>query len=176
MSLYALGDKSPRLTANDKCWIAPNAQLIGDVVLAENTSIWFGCVLRGDIERISIGANSNIQDNSVLHTDAGYPLTVGENNVIGHMVMLHGCTIGNDTLIGIGATVLNGAKIGNRCLIGAHALVPENMEIEDNSLVLGAPAKIIKPLPAKYIDEIKAGAAHYVENWQHFKKSLKPLS
>ena len=175
MTLYQLGDRQPQLPASGQAWVADNAQLIGDIVLEENASVWFGATLRGDNERITIGENSNVQDGSVCHTDMGYPLTLGRHVTIGHMAMLHGCTIGDCTLIGIGATVLNGAKIGRNCLIGAHALIGEGKEIPDNSMVLGMPGKIIRTLDENNEKLMMAMAEHYVENWQRYKKELRVL-
>jgi carbonic anhydrase/acetyltransferase-like protein (isoleucine patch superfamily) len=173
MTVYALGDKSPEVHEN--AWIAPDANVIGNVVLEDGSSVWFSSTLRGDNEVIHVGAGSNVQENCVFHTDMGFPLTIGENCTIGHKVMLHGCTIGNNTLIGMGATVLNGAKIGNNCLIGAGALITENKEIPDGSLVMGAPGKVVRELDAQAITMLKASAAHYSENAARFARDLKPL-
>ena len=141
---YDLKDKKPKNSGEN--WVAPNATIIGDVTLEKNSSIWFNATLRGDVENIHIGEGSNIQDGSVLHTDPGYPLKVGKNVTVGHMVMLHGCTIGDNSLIGIGAVILNNAKIGKNCLIGAKALITENKEIPDNSLVIGSPGKVVREI------------------------------
>lgn len=154
-------------------WIAPNATVIGSVILGNNASVWFGVVIRGDNDVIEIGDNSNIQENSVLHVDAGVPMTIGSNVTVGHKVMLHGCTIGDNTLIGMNAVVLNGAKIGKNCIIGAHALVPERMEIPDNSLVMGAPAKVVKEITDGHKAMITLGAQHYVEHAKHFSEHLE---
>lgn len=175
MALYQLGDKHPQFPDNGEAWAADTAQLIGDIRLMENASVWFGAVLRGDNELITVGPSSNVQDGSVLHTDMGFPLTIGANVTIGHMVMLHGCTIGDNSLVGIGATVLNGAKIGRNCLIGAHALIGEGKEIPDNSMVLGMPGKIVRQLDEKNEELMIAMAQHYVENWRRYKRDLKPL-
>ena len=153
-------------------WVAPNAHVIGDVTLEKNTSIWFNAVLRGDVENILIGEGSNVQDGSVLHTDPGYPLKVGKNVTIGHMVMLHGCTIGNNSLIGIGAVILNNAKIGNNCIIGAKALITENKDIPDNSLVVGSPGKIIRQVSEEEKKDILENTKHYQENWKKYSKSI----
>ena len=153
-------------------WVAPNAHVIGDVTLEKNTSIWFNAVLRGDVENILIGEGSNVQDGSVLHTDPGYPLKVGKNVTIGHMVMLHGCTIGNNSLIGIGAVILNNAKIGNNCIIGAKALITENKDIPDNSLVIGSPGKIIREVSEEEKKDILENTKHYQENWKKYSKSI----
>ena len=150
-------------------WVAPNASIIGKVKLQKNSSIWFNAVLRGDIEKIVIGENSNIQDGSVLHTDPGYPLTVGKGVTVGHMVMLHGCEISDDTLIGIGSTILNKAKIGKNCIIGANTLVTENKVIPDNSLVLGSPGKVVRKVTDEEIKVIRENAKHYVKNSKRYK-------
>ena len=172
MNVYSLGDKKPQLPPEGEYWIAPNAVVAGDVILKAGTSIWFGCVLRGDTDTLTVGENSNIQDLSVLHADAGSPLTIGRNVTVGHKVMLHGCTIGDNSLIGIGAIVLNGAKIGRSCLIGAGALIPEGREIPDNSLVMGAPGKVIREIGEQQAAVLKASALHYVENWKRFRRDL----
>ncbi|MFP3944320.1 MAG: gamma carbonic anhydrase family protein, partial [Alphaproteobacteria bacterium] len=145
----------------------------GRVRLQRNASVWFNAVLRGDHELIDIGEESNIQDGSVLHTDPGCPLTVGKGVTVGHMAMLHGCTIGENSLIGIGATVLNNARIGRNCLIGAHALITENKEIPDNSMVVGSPGKIIREVDEAMAEGLKLSAAHYVENWKRFASDLR---
>ena len=146
MAIYALGDVKPVFPETGNYWVAPDAQVMGNIVLKENASVWFGAVLRGDNDPIVIGENSNVQDGAVMHTDIGCPLTLGANVTVGHQAMLHGCTVGDNSLIGIGATVLNGAKIGRNCLIGAHALVGEGKEIPDNSMVLGMPGKVVREL------------------------------
>lgn len=176
MTLYALGDVQPVFPDSGNWWSAPDAQVIGNVVFKENASIWFGVVARGDNEPITIGENTNIQDNSVLHTDMGYPLTIGAHCVVGHQAMLHGCTIGDNSLIGIGATILNGAKIGKNCIIGGHAFIAENKEIPDNSMVLGMPGKVVKTIDAATAETIKTAALAYVENWRGFKTGLKKIS
>ena len=153
-------------------WVAPTAVIVGDVTLEKNTSIWFNTTLRGDIENIHIGEGSNVQDGSVLHTDPGYPLKISKNVTIGHLVMLHGCTIGNNSLIGIGAVILNGAKIGNNCIIGANALITENKIIPDNSLVIGSPGKIIRQVTKEEIKLITENAIHYQDNWKKYSKSI----
>jgi len=152
-------------------WIAPNAYIIGDVTLEKNTSIWFNVTLRGDIENIYVGEGSNIQDGSVLHTDPGYPLKIGKNVTIGHLVMLHGCTVGDNSLIGIGTVILNNAKIGKNCIIGANALITENKEIPDNSLVIGSPGKIIRLVTDEEVKSITKNAIHYQKNWKKYSKS-----
>ena len=153
-------------------WSAPNASIIGDVTLEKNTSIWFNVTLRGDVENIYVGEGSNVQDGSVLHTDPGYPVKIGKNVTIGHLVMLHGCNIGNNTLIGIGAVILNGAKIGNNCIIGANALVTENKVIPENSLVLGSPGKIVRQVSNEEAKLITENAIHYQDNWKKYTKSV----
>ena len=168
---YALGDRSPVFDGGGH-FVAPNATLIGSVRLGDKASVWFNCVLRGDNDWLIIGERSNIQDGSVLHTDPGLELVVGNGVTIGHKVMLHGCTVGDNSLIGIGSTVLNGAKIGNTCIVGAHALVTENKEFPDGSLILGAPARVVRELDAKEIAMIGQSADIYVENAARFSSDL----
>jgi carbonic anhydrase/acetyltransferase-like protein (isoleucine patch superfamily) len=172
MSVYQLGDATPELPEDDEYWIAPNAAVIGRVILKRNASVWWGATLRGDNDPIVIGENSNIQDGSVLHTDTGSPLTLGANVTVGHMVMLHGCTIGDNTLVGIGSIILNGARIGRNCLIGANCLITEGKEIPDNSLVMGAPGKVVRELSDAQAQSVALGARHYVENWKRYRASL----
>jgi len=160
--LYKLGDKTPNIA--DSCFIAPSADLIGSVVMHENASVWFNCVLRADNEPITIGENSNVQDGSILHVDDNFPISIADNVTVGHKVMLHGCTIGSGTLIGMNAVILNGANIGNNCLIGANSLITEGTEIPDGSMVLGSPAKIVKQLDEKTQAMLKMGSAHYTQN------------
>ena len=167
---YDLEDKKVKNLGDN--WTAPNASIIGDVSLEKNTSIWFNVTLRGDVENIYVGEGSNVQDGSVLHTDPGYPLKIGKNVTIGHLVMLHGCTIGNNSLIGIGAVILNGVKVGNNCIIGANALVTENKVIPDNSLVVGSPGKIVRQVSSKEIKLITENAIHYQNNWRKYSKSI----
>ncbi len=174
MNVYNLGDVGPELPGEDEYWIAPNAVVLGRVILKKNASIWFGATLRGDNDPIIIGENSNVQDGSVLHTDSGSPLTVGANVTIGHMVMLHGCTIGDNSLIGIGSIVLNGARIGRNCLIGANSLITEGKEIPDNSMVVGAPGKVVREVSEQQAMIMAGGAAHYVHNWKRYRAELKP--
>ncbi len=174
MSLYALGEIAPQIA--DDAWIAPGCHLIGDIVLEEKTSVWFGSTLRGDNERITVGAGSNVQENTVMHTDMGSPLIIGPGCTIGHKVMLHGCVIGENTLIGMGATILNGAVIGRNCLIGAGALITENKVIPDGSLVMGAPGKVVRELDAEAIAGLRLSALHYQENAARFRRDLKQLS
>ena len=167
---YDLKDKKPKNLGEN--WVAPNATIIGDVSLEKNTSIWFNATLRGDIENIHVGEGSNIQDGSVLHTDPGYPLKIRKNVTVGHMVMLHGCTIGNNSLIGIGAVILNNAKIGNNCVIGAKSLITENKEIPDNSLVVGSPGRIIRKITDNEAKAILKNSIRYQENWKKYSKSI----
>ncbi len=172
MPLYALDGIEPQLPEEGFCWIAPSAVLIGKVILAEDTGIWFGAVLRGDNEPIKIGKATNIQENCVLHTDMGFPLVVGNGCTIGHKAMLHGCTIGDNTLIGMGATVLNNAVVGNNCLIGAGAFVGEGKVIPDNSLVVGMPGKVIRTIDEKTEKMLQASSALYVANARRFADGL----
>jgi carbonic anhydrase/acetyltransferase-like protein (isoleucine patch superfamily) len=169
---YALGDVRIS-TASDAYWIAPTAVVIGNVRLEHNASVWWNAVLRGDNELITIGEGSNIQDGCVLHTDPGYPMTIGKDVTVGHMAMLHGCVIGANSLVGIGAVILNGARIGANCLIGAKALIPEGKEIPDNSLVMGAPGRIKSEVGEEHVARIRYAAEHYVANWQHYKRDLR---
>jgi len=175
MTVYSLGDAAPTLPPGDEYWIAPTASVMGNVVLERNASVWWGAVVRGDNDPITIGQNSNIQDGSVLHTDAGVPLTIGANVTVGHLVMLHGCTIGDGSLIGIGSIILNGARIGKNCLIGAGALITEGKEIPDNSMVVGAPGKIIREVSEHQAMILQASALHYVENWKRYRAGLRPI-
>ena len=170
--IYRLGDVQATLVGEGH-FIAPNASIIGDVVLHENSSIWFSCVLRGDADRIEVGAGSNIQDGTVLHADPGYPMTVGKKVTVGHNAMLHGCTIGDGSLVGIGAVVLNGARVGKGCLIGANALVTEGMEIPDGSLVLGSPARIKSQLSAEQQQVLVLNAEHYISNGARYRAELR---
>ena len=170
--LYDLENKKIQNSGDN--WVAPNANVIGDVTLEKNTSIWFNATLRGDIENIYVGEGSNIQDGSVLHTDPGCPLKIGKHVTIGHMVMLHGCTIGDNSLIGIGAVILNNAKIGNNCVIGAKSLITENKEIPDNSLVVGSPGRVIRKVTEEEAKAIKENAIRYQENGKKYlKMSIK---
>ena len=173
MALYQLDDKTPQVA--DSAWVADSAQVMGDVQLDENVSIWFNCTLRGDNDPITIGEGSNIQDGSVLHTDEGIPLTIGKRVTVGHMVMLHGCTIGDESLIGIGAVVLNGAKIGKNCLVGAGALVTEGKEFHDGSMILGSPAKVVRQLTPEQIEGLRQSAQHYIGNASRYRQGLKKI-
>ena len=173
MSLYNLGSVTPLLPEDGEYWIAPNAAVMGRVILHKNASVWFGATLRGDNDPITVGENSNVQDGSVLHTDTGSPLTIGKNVTVGHMVMLHGCTIGDNSLVGIGSIILNGAKIGKNCLIGANCLITEGKEIPDNSLVMGAPGKVVREVSGDQAMVLAGSAQHYVENWKRYRRELQ---
>ena len=175
MPLYALDDRTPTLPADDRCWVAPDANVSGNVVLGEDVGIWFGATLRGDNEPITVGARSNIQEGVVVHTDPGNPATIGEGCTIGHGAIIHGCTIGDNSLVGMGATVLNGAVIGRNCLVGANALVTEGKVFPDNSLIVGAPARLARTLDDAAVEGLKRSADSYVRNWQRFKKGLKHI-
>lgn len=176
MTIYALDDTTPQLPADGRYWVAPSASVMGNVILEEDASVWFGATVRGDNDPIRIGARSNVQDGSVLHTDPGMAINIGPDVTIGHMVMLHGCTIGEGSLIGIGSTVLNGAKIGKGSIIGAHALVTEGKEIPDGVLAVGSPAKVVRELSPEDSAALKLSALHYVENWKRFTKGLRKLA
>ena len=165
---YDLKDKKPKNSGEN--WVAPNAVIIGDVTLEKNSSIWFNAVLRGDIELITIGEDTNVQDGSVLHTDPGYPLTIGKRVTVGHMVMLHGCQISDDTLIGIGSIILNNAKIGKNCIIGANTLITENKIIPDNSLVVGSPGRVLRKVTDEEIKAVLENGKHYVDFSKKYKK------
>lgn len=176
MTVYALGNLSPVMPEDGDFWIAPDANVIGNVRLGSGCSIWFGSTLRGDNELIDIGAGSNLQENTVIHTDPGFPCNVGENCTIGHKAMLHGCQIGNGTLIGMGATILNGARIGKECLIGAGALVTEGKEIPAGSLVMGMPGKIMRALDEMGRADNLRAAAHYQVRMREFRENLTAVS
>ncbi|OYW59346.1 MAG: gamma carbonic anhydrase family protein [Rhizobiales bacterium 17-65-6] len=175
MPLFSLDGHAPELPGPDQYWVAPTAMVIGKVVLKPEASIWFGSVLRGDNEEIVIGEGTNIQENCVLHTDPGFPMTLGTNVTVGHMAILHGCTVGDNSLIGMGATVLNGAKIGRNCLVGSNALVTEGKEFPDNSLIVGAPAKVIRVLDEASAERIRQTALRYQANWKRFAAGMKPV-
>lgn len=174
MAVYALDGVSPKIDP-EVGFIAPNAVVVGDVVVGREAGIWFGVVARGDIERIAIGNRTNVQENSILHTDKGFPLTIGDNVTIGHGAIVHGCTIGDNSLIGMGATVLNGAVIGKNCLIGANALITEGKVIPDNSLVMGAPGKVVREIDAAGVEGLAASADRYVRNAKRFASGMKPV-
>ncbi|MCJ8143039.1 gamma carbonic anhydrase family protein [Ancylobacter gelatini] len=175
MPIYALDGIAPDLPALGRWWLAPDASVIGNVQISDEASVWFGSVIRGDNERILIGERVNIQELCCLHTDPGFPMTIGADCTIGHKAMLHGCTIGPNSLIGMGATVLNGAKIGRNCLVGAGALVTEGKEFPDNSLIVGTPAKAIRVLDEAMAARIHGTAAHYVRNWRRFAQGLEKI-
>jgi carbonic anhydrase/acetyltransferase-like protein (isoleucine patch superfamily) len=175
MSVYSLGDSKPQLPPEGEYWIAPSATVLGNVILHPGASVWFNAVVRGDNDPIVIGADSNIQDGSILHTDVGAPLTIGAGVTVGHKVMLHGCEIGDNSLIGIGAVVLNGARIGKNCLIGANALITEGKVIPDNSLVMGQPGKVVRELEEGQIEGLRMSAQHYVQNWRRYVAQLKRI-
>ncbi len=172
MPIYALDGKAPRLIDAGSNWIAPDATLIGDITLGRNAGIWFGVVIRGDNEPILVGDDTNVQEHTVMHTDIGFPLTIGAGCTIGHRAMLHGCSIGDNSLIGMGAIVLNGARIGNNCLVGAGALVTEGKVFPDNSLIVGSPARVVRTLDEGAIAGLRNSAAHYVANGKRFKAGL----
>lgn len=173
MALYAIDDKTPQLA--EGAWIADSAQVIGDVSLGAQASVWFGALVRADNEPMTIGAGSNVQEAAVLHADPGYPLTIGEHVTVGHQVVLHGCTVGDGSLIGIGAVVLNGARIGKNCLVGAGALVTEGKVFPDGSLIVGSPAVVRRELSPEQIEGLAKSAAHYVRNAQRFARGLRRL-
>jgi carbonic anhydrase/acetyltransferase-like protein (isoleucine patch superfamily) len=175
MPIYELDGAKPEFPGDGQYWVAETATLIGRVRLKREASVWFGAVLRGDNEWIELGERSQIQDNATLHTDPGFPLTIGANCVIGHNVILHGCTIGDESLVGMGAIMLNGAKIGKHCLVGAGAVVTEGKSFPDNSLIVGAPARAIRTLDEKAIAMIRGGADIYVKRWKQYAKGLRPV-
>lgn len=173
MAVYELDGVAPRIAQT--AWVADSAQVMGDVTVEADASVWFGVVARGDTDHLHIGEGSNIQDGCVLHADVGQPLVVGRHVTVGHKVMLHGCTIGDESLIGIGAVILNGAKIGKNCLVGAGALVTEGKEFADGSMILGSPAKVVRQLSAEQIEGIRRSAQHYMANARRFQSGLKKL-
>ena len=174
MALYELDGLAPKLA--EGAWVADSAQVIGNVVLGENATVWFGAVLRGDTEVLRIGRNSNVQDLSVLHADVGCPLTLGENVTVGHQVMLHGCTVGDNSLIGIQAVILNNVKIGRNSIVGAGSVVTEGKEFPDNSLILGSPAKVVRTLDEAAFAKLRFSAETYVNNARRFAKGLKKIA
>lgn len=173
MPIYALDGTAPRFEDEDSNWIAPDAVLVGKIDIGRDAGFWFGVVVRGDNETIAIGAGSNVQEHAVMHTDPGFPLTVGKGCTIGHRAMLHGCTIGDNSLIGMGAIVLNGARIGKNSLVGAGALVTEGKEFPDNSLIVGAPARVVRTLDEEAVAGLRASASHYVANAKRFMAGLR---
>jgi carbonic anhydrase/acetyltransferase-like protein (isoleucine patch superfamily) len=176
MPLYKIDGIAPRVPENGRYYVAPGAHVIGRVRLDEDANIWFGCVLRGDNEWITIGARANIQENSILHTDMGFPLTIGSDCTIGHGVILHSCEIGEASLIGMGATILNGARIGRNCLVGANSLVTEDKEFPDNSLIVGSPARVVRILDEAALARHLDSARHYVENARRYAQGLEPIA
>ncbi len=175
MPLYSLDNRSPAVPAMGRWWLAPDAHVMGDCTIGEDVGIWFGAVLRGDNDPITIGARTNIQEHAMLHTDLGFPLTIGEDCTIGHRAILHGCTVGNSALIGMGATVLNGAVIPDGCLVGANALVTEGRVFDPRSLIVGAPARAIRTLDDAAVAKLKASAESYVANWKRFAQGLRQI-
>ena len=173
MAIYQLGDIAPRLASD--AFVAESAEVIGHVIMEPASSVWYGVVIRGDNDAITIGRGTNVQDGSMLHSDPGFPLTLGENVTVGHMCMLHGCTVGDGSLIGIKAVVLNGAKIGKNCLVGAGAVVTEGKEFPDNSLILGAPAKVVKEISPEQAQRLKMAALHYMGHAQRHGTQLKRI-
>lgn len=174
MNLFDLGELRPKLPPAGQYWIAPGAVVLGRVELKPNSSVWFGAVIRGDNDPITVGEGTNVQDHSVLHTDEGVPLTLGAGVTVGHRAMLHGCTVGDNSLIGIGAVVLNRAVIGRDCLIGANSLITEGKTIPDRSLVMGAPGKVVRELSDQEVAFLRLSALHYVENWKRYARELRP--
>ncbi len=174
MAIYQLDDVTPDV--HPSAWVADSAQVMGRVSLAENASVWYGAVLRGDNDSISVGRNSNVQDGSVLHTDHGSPLVIGEDVTIGHQVMLHGCTVGDCTLVGIGSVVMNGARIGRHCIVGAGALITEGKQFPDGVLIVGSPAKVVRELTVEQIARLQASATHYVAQQQRHARTLKRIA
>jgi carbonic anhydrase/acetyltransferase-like protein (isoleucine patch superfamily) len=172
MAMYSLGDRQPVL--GREAWIAPNATVIGDVILGDEASIWWNAVVRGDNDTITIGAGTNIQDGSVLHADEGVPLMLGDRVTVGHLVMLHGCTIGEESLIGIKSVILNRAVVGRHCIIGANSLIPEGKVIPDRSLVMGSPGKVVRQLSDEEVAKLRLAAQGYVDNARRYRAELKP--
>lgn len=175
MPIFALDGLNPRFDDQESVWIAPDATLIGNIRIGRNVGVWFGAVIRGDNEEIAIGDDSNVQEHTVMHTDIGFPLIVGKGCTVGHRAMLHGCTVGDNSLIGMGAIILNGARIGKNSLVGAGALVTEGKKFPDNSLIVGYPAKAVRSLDDKAVEMLRWSAAHYVENARRFKAGLKAV-
>ena len=175
MPIYNLGDKKPQLPSHGSYWVAPDAHVIGNVILGKDVGIWFGSVLRGDNDTIKIGNETNSQENTIIHVDPNTPVTIGDNCTIGHNAIIHGCSIGNNSLIGMGATILNNAKIGNNCLVGAGALVTENKEFPDGMLIIGSPAKAVKELSPEMVENMTRSSKHYVANFKKFIKELEEI-
>jgi len=175
MPIYSLGEKKPQLPENNLYWVAPDAHVIGNVILGKDVGVWFGSVLRGDNDVIKIGEETNIQENTIIHVDPDCPVTIGNNCTIGHNAIIHGCTIGNNSLVGMGATILNNAKIGNNCLVGAGALVTENKEFPDGWLIVGSPAKAVRELSQEMVDNMTRSSKHYVANFKTFAKEMREI-
>ena len=175
MPIYALDDQTPTLPGAGRFWVAPDAHVIGNVILGEDAGVWFGAVVRGDNDPIEIGARTNLQEGAMLHSDPGSPLRIGADVTVGHHAILHGCTVGPNSLIGMGATVLNRARIGASCIVGANALVTEGKEFPDFSLIVGAPAKVVRTLDPGTAETLRASAAHYVANWRRFAAGLRRI-
>lgn len=173
MPIYALDNHVPTLPDAGRYWVAPDAHVIGQVVLGEDVGIWFGAVIRGDNEPITLGARTNVQEGAMLHTDAGLPMNIGSDVTVGHHAILHGCTVGDCSLIGMGATVLNRARIGSHCIVGANALVTEGKEFPDYSLIVGAPARVARTLDPSIVEQLRRSASNYVANWQRFSKGMR---
>jgi len=173
MAIYALGELEPRIHVT--AWVAPTANLVGQVVLEERVSVWFGTTIRADHEVIRVGAGSNVQENCVFHIDSGFPLTIGKDCTIGHKAMLHGCTVGNESLIGMGATILNGARIGNNCIVGAGALISEDKDIPNGSLVVGIPGRIVRYLDSDSLCQLKKSAEHYQHQMKRYNQGLRQI-
>ena len=173
MPLHALEGIAPEVPANGRYWVAPTATVIGKVTIGEGVGIWFGVVIRGDMERITIGRDTNIQEMTMIHTDTGFPCSIGTGVTVGHRAIIHGCTIGSNVLIGMGAIIINGAKVGDDCIVGAGALLTEGREFPAGSLILGVPAKVVRPLTGDEITRNRASAAHYVRNWQRYANDWK---
>ncbi|MFC5386363.1 gamma carbonic anhydrase family protein [Aquamicrobium segne] len=176
MPTYAIDGIKPHFEDRQTNWVAPDAIVIGNVLVGRNVGIWFGVVIRGDNERIAIGENTNVQEHAIMHTDPDFPVTIGRGCTIGHRALLHGCTVGDNSLIGMGAIVLNGARIGKNSLVGAGALVTEGKEFPDNSLIVGSPAKVVRTLDEAAIETLRQSAAHYVENGKRFSAGLQPVT
>ena len=175
MPLYSLDNLTPKTPGDGRYWVAPDAHVIGQVEIGDEVGIWFGAVLRGDNEPIRLGDGTNVQEGVMIHTDPGRPVSIGKGCTLGHHAIIHGCTIGDNSLVGMGATVLNGAKIGNNCLIGANALVTEGKEFPDNSLIVGSPARAIRTLDDKAVEGLRHSAASYIANWRRFANGLKKI-
>lgn len=175
MPLYTLDGKSPIFADEASTWVAPDASVIGGIVIGKDVGIWFGSALRGDTETITIGDGTNVQEHTIMHTDPGFPLTIGVGCTIGHRALLHGCTIGDNSLVGMGAIILNGARIGHNCLVGAGALVTEGKVFADGSLIVGSPARVVRQLDAEAIKRLRLSAQHYIANQRRFRSGLRPV-